>query len=311
MNKRILLLYICLLGFFYSQAQGVAASPEYIKELTRNWTGERYADGRPKVSDALLKRLKNIQIEEAWGYLRGKGYHNQFEGEWEILHPDSVMTGRVVTVQFMPLRPDYQQLIKLKGAKENRDTIGGSNSWPIQMLKPGDVYVADGYNRIVNGTLIGSNLGNAIYANSNNGYIFYGSVRDVAGLLDIQGFNGWHKGSDPSYLAEQMLTGINTPIRMGRAIVLPGDVVLANRHGTIFIPSHLASELVISSEVVALKDLFGFQRLREKKYTPGQIDTKWTDDLNADFKNWLKAYPDEKLPMTRKELQDYLHVEQH
>jgi hypothetical protein len=157
--RALILSMIFIFSFTALCAQGVAATPEYIKELTSSWTGERFPDGRPKVSDALLKRMKNIQIEEAWGYLRGKGYHNQYEGEWEILHPDSVMTGRVVTVQYMPLRPDYQQLIKIKGAKENRDTIGGSNSWPIQMLKSGDVYVADGYNRIVDGTLIGSNLG--------------------------------------------------------------------------------------------------------------------------------------------------------
>lgn len=306
MKRKIFLTAICIFTFLSVQSQGVASTPEYIKELTSDWQGERFADGRPKVSDALLRRMKNIQIEEAWGYLRGRGYHNQYEGEWEILHPDSAMTGRVVTVQYMPLRPDYKQLIKLKGAKENRDTIGGSNSWPIQMLKPGDVYVADGYNRIVDGTLIGSNLGNAIYANSQNGYIFYGSVRDVAGLLEIENFNGWHKGSDPSFLAEQMLTSINTPIRVGRAIVLPGDVVLANRHGTIFIPAHLAENLVLSSEVVGLRDQFGFQRLREKKYTPGQIDTKWTDGITADFRAWLEKYPDGELPMTRKELNDYL-----
>jgi regulator of RNase E activity RraA len=136
--------------------------------------------------------------------------------------------------------------------------------------------------------------------------IFDGGVRDVAGLLDIEGFNGWYKGADPSYLQEEMLTSINMPIRVGRAIVLPGDVVLANQHGTVFIPSHLASELVLSSEIVGLRDLFGFQRLREKKYTAGQIDTRWTKEINADFENWLKEYPDSKLPMTRKELNDYM-----
>lgn len=302
----ILVMVFCLLGVVGVTSQGVTASPEYIKELTSNWKGERFKDGRPKVSDALLERMKNIQIEEAWGYLRGKGYHNQYEGDWEIIHPENAMTGRVVTAQYMPLRPDYQQLVKVKGAKENRDTIGGSNSWPIQQLVPGDVYVADGYGRIIDGTLIGSNLGNAIYTNSNNGVIFDGGVRDVAGLLEIEGFNGWHKGADPSYLQEQMLTAINVPIRIGRATVLPGDVVLANRHGTVFIPSYLASELVLSSEIVGLRDLFGFQRLRERKYTAGQIDTRWTTEINADFENWLKAYPDSKLPMTRKELNDYM-----
>jgi len=306
MKVRLILATLSMIACIPLAAQGVAATPEYIKELTSDWKGERFDDGRPKVSDAILERLKNIQIEEAWGYLRGKGYHNQYEGEWEILHPEDVMTGRVITAQYMPLRPDYKQLVKLKGAEENRDTVGGSNSWPIEILKPGDIYVADGYNKIIDGTLIGSNLGNAIYANSNNGYIFYGSVRDVAGLLEIDGFNGWHKGSDPSFIAEQMLTSINNPIRVGRAIVLPGDVVLANGHGTIFIPAHLVDKLVLSSEVVGLRDKFGFQRLREKTYTPGQIDTKWTDAIKADFLKWLKDYPDAELPMSREELDAYL-----
>ena len=308
MNKKILLLGLFVFSFYSGQSQGVASTTEYVRELTADWQGERFDDGRPKVSDALLKRMKKIQIEEAWGYLRSRGYHNQYEGNWEILHPDSVMTGRVVTAQYMPLRPDYKQLVKIKGAAENRDTVGGSNSWPIEILVPGDVYVADGYGRVIDGTLIGSNLGNAIYANSRNGVIFDAGVRDVAGLLDIKGFNGWYRGSDPSFLTEEMLTSINTPVRIGRAIVLPGDVVLANRHGIIFIPAHLVAELVLSSEVVGLRDQFGFQRLREKKYTPGQIDTKWTAEINADFRNWITAYPDSKLPMGRKELEDYLNA---
>ncbi|MGB5274272.1 MAG: RraA family protein [Flavobacteriaceae bacterium] len=307
MPKKILFCLIGILCCFMPRAQGVMASAEYIKELTANWQGERSADGRPMVSDAILKRLKKIQIEEAWGFLRSKGYHNQYEGGWQIVHPDSIMTGRVVTAQYMPLRPDYQRLVKLKGGKENRDTIGGSNSWPIEILKTGDVYVADGYGRIIDGTLIGSNLGNAIYANSKNGVIFDGGVRDLAGLLDIKGFNGWFRGEDPSYLQEEMLTSINTPIRIGRATVLPGDVVLANRHGTMFIPAYLVDPLVLSSEVVGLRDLFGFQRLREKKYTPGQIDTRWTDAIKADFREWINNYPDSRLPMARKELEDYLN----
>ena len=291
---------------FNSYAQFVGSPPEVVKSLTSNWKGERFDDGRPKVSDAYLSRLKKIRIEEAWGYLRQRGYNNQYEGDWKIIHPEGVMTGRVVTAQYMPLRPDFNKYIKMQGGREARDTIGGSNSWPIEILVPGDVYVADGYGRIIDGTLIGSNLGNAIYTNSKNGVIFDGGIRDLGGLLEIEGFNGWYRGEDPSYLQEQMLSSINAPIRIGRATVLPGDVVLANRHGTIFIPAHLVEELVLSSEIVALRDEFGFQRLREKTYTAGQIDTRWTEEIKTDFLNWLKAYPDSKLPMTRTELNTYL-----
>jgi len=306
MNKRLILIASFVLVFCFANAQRVGSSPEYIKTLTADWKGERLADGRPKVSDALLKRLKNVAMEEAWGYLRGKGYQNQYEGNWQIINQDSVMTGRVVTAQYMPLRPDFAKLIKEEGIAEGRDSSGGTNSWPINVLQPGDVYVADGYGRIIDGTLIGSNLGNAIYANSQNGVIFDASVRDMAGLKEIKGFNGWIRGVDPSYLQQEMLTSINAPIRVGRAIVLPGDVVLANQYGTIFIPANLLADLVISSEVTALRDQFGFQRLKEKKYLAGQIDSRWTDAIRKDFVSWINNYPDNKLPMTRKELNDYL-----
>ncbi len=306
MNKKLILFAAFTFAISFTQAQRVGSSPEYIKALTADWKGERFADGRPKVSDAILKRLKHVAMEEAWGYLRSKGYNNQYEGNWQIINPDSAMTGRVVTAQYMPSRPDFIKLVKQTGVSEGRDSSGGTNSWPINILQPGDVYVADGYGRIVDGTLIGSNLGNAIYANSQNGVIFNASVRDMAGLKEIKGFNGWVKGVDPSYIQEEMLTSINTPIRVGRAIVLPGDIVLANQYGTIFIPANFIDELVISSEVVALRDQFGFQRLKEKKYLAGQIDSRWTDEIKKDFVDWINKYPDNQLPMTRKELNDYL-----
>jgi 4-hydroxy-4-methyl-2-oxoglutarate aldolase len=304
MNKKLILLATLILGCALTYAQNVGSSPEYIKALTSEWKGERFPDGRPKVSDAILERLRNISIEEAWGVLRNKGFNNQFEGDWTIVHPEEAMTGRVVTAQYMPLRPDLEKYVKEQGKKENRSQKGGTNSWPIDALVPGDVYVADGYGKIADGTLIGDNLGNSIYTRSQRGVIFYGAVRDVEGISEIKGFNGWIKGSDPSYLSQMMLTSINTPIRIGRAIVLPGDVVLAKKYGVIFIPAYLAEDLVITSEVTALRDEFGHQRLQEKKYLAGQIDSEWTDEIKKDFMNWLATYHG-KLPMTQKELDDY------
>lgn len=305
MMKRGILTAGIVMGCLMSYGQRVGASPEYIKALTTEWKGERFVDGRPKVSDAILARLKNISMEEAWGVLKNKGYNNQFEGDWQIIFPDSAMTGRVVTAQYMPSRPDLQNQVKDQGKAENRAQKGGTNSWPIDILVPGDVYVADGYDKMADGTLIGDNLGNAIYAKSQRGVIFYGSVRDVEGLSQIKGFNAWMRGQDPSYIKEMMLTTINSPIRIGRATVLPGDVVLAKKYGVIFIPAHLVEELVIISEVTALRDQFGHQRLREKKYLAGEIDSEWTEPIKKDFLNWLNNYPG-KLPMTKKELDDYL-----
>jgi 4-hydroxy-4-methyl-2-oxoglutarate aldolase len=305
MYKRSILIAFLFLGFFRSRAQQVGSTAAYITTLTSQWKGERFPDGRPKVPDNILERLKNISLEDAWGVLRNKGFQNQFEGNWQVIQPDSVMTGRVVTAQYMPSRPDLVDVIKQQGKVEGRGQQGGTNSWPIDILKDGDVYVADGYEKMADGTLIGDNLGNSIYAKSHRGVIFFGSVRDMAGLSEIKGFNGWVKGSDPSYIQQMMLTSINAPIRVGRAVVLPGDVVLANKYGVIFIPAYLAEELVLTSEVTGLRDEFGHQRLREGKYLTGQIDSQWSEEIKKDFLDWLNHYPG-KLPMTRKDLDDYL-----
>jgi 4-hydroxy-4-methyl-2-oxoglutarate aldolase len=303
MTKKFFQLLFLLCVATVIRAQQVTPTADQIKALTPDWKGERSADGRPKVESKFLERLKKVRLEEAWGILRNKGYQNQFEGDWMVLNPDSPMVGRVVTAQYLPLRPDVDKIIKDKGKAEGR--IGATNSWPIDVLKDGDIYVADSYGKIIDGTLIGDNLGNAIYAKSHKGVIFYGSVRDTEGLAEIKGFNAWIKGYDPSYIQQMMLGGINVPIRIGRATVLPGDVALAKKGGIAFIPAHLVEEVVLNAEFIALRDAFGHQRLREGKYTPGQIDTQWTDEIKKDFLKWLDENPD-KIPMTRQELDKFM-----
>ncbi len=278
-------------------------TPEETEYYTAEWTGERFPDGRPKVPDAILERMKKVSIEEAWGILRSKGYHNQFEGNWEMIHDDVPVVGRALTAQYMPRRPEIMDRLTEKGHKEGR--IGAMNSWPIDALEMGDVYVADGFGKIVDGTLIGDNLGNAIYANSGNGVVFDAGSRDLEGLQEIEGFNVFVRGWDPSYLQEVMLMGINVPIRIGRATVFPGDVVLAKKTGVLFVPAHLAEEVVDRAEFIMTRDMFGHEMLRKGVYTPGQIDGAWSEEIKAAFLKWVKDNPD-RSPMSKEALDNYL-----
>ena len=295
--------YAFLLVLFTNLTWSQTVAKEQIIFLTPQWEGERFEDGRPRVADDILKRMKRVSIEEAWGVLRNEGYHNQFEGGWEPLHDDVPVVGRALTVQYMPNRPDVSEQIKKKGKEEGQ--IGNTNSWPIDMLQENDVYVADGFGKIVDGTLIGDNLGNSIYAKSKTGVVFNASSRDMAGLSKITGFNAFVRGWHPSYLTEVMLLSINAPIRIGAATVLPGDIILGKKEGVVFIPAHLAEKVVVTSEVVRLRDLFGIGRLKEGKYTPGQIDSKWSDEIEKDFSKWLTKHIDE-LPVPKEQIQELL-----
>ncbi len=271
------------------RSPAVTLPPGELAALTATWKGDRFPDGRPKVPDAILARMRSVSLEEAWAVLRRHGYTHQFAGEWKLVHEEVPVIGRALTALYLPSRPDLTSHIEAVGKAEER--VGPSNSWPIDALQPGDVYVADGYGKITDGTLIGDNLGNAIFARSGNGVIFDGSVRDLEGLAEIPGFNAFVRGWDPSAIQEMVLGGLNVPIRIGPVTVLPGDVVLAKREGVLFIPAHLAEEVVVTAEVVRLKDQFGHQRLREGRYKPGQIDRQWTPEIREDFHRWLDSLP--------------------
>ena len=300
---RYTLLLLVFLVLVSTQSFSQKPSHDDIVFLTAEWEGDRFEDGRPKVPDNIVLRMENVSIEEAWGVLRGDGYHNQFDAGWEMIHTDVPVVGRALTALYMPARPTLNKRILDRGHENGR--IGPSNSWPIDELVPGDVYVADGFGKIIDGTLIGDNLGNSIYAKSGNGVVFDGGLRDLEGLEEIDGFNAFVRGWDPSYLMESMLTGLNVPIRIGRATVLPGDIVLAKREGVIFIPAHLAEEVVVSSEIVSLRDQFGHQKLREGTYTPGQIDSRWSDEIKADFLRWIDENTD-KLAIPKEEFLELL-----
>ena len=261
-------------------------STEQRIEFTPAWHGERFSDGRPNVPDSVLRRLKNVTADEAWDVLQNAGYRNQFEGGWRVINPGERLVGRVVTAVFMPHRPDVDSVIRANGKKESR--IGDENSWIIDILKPGDVLVVDLFGKIRYGTIIGDNLATAIFSKSHNGLIVNGAVRDVTGIQQIAGFQVYARGVDPSALENVMLTGINTPIRIGDVTVMPGDIAIGDPEGITFVPPQLAEKLADETEMDHMIDEWGHAMLREGKYTPGQIDAKWTPKMIEEFNTWLE-----------------------
>lgn len=285
-------------------ADPVVSPPDEVRYYTYQWQGERLEDGRPRVSEDLLERVKQIKLEDAWQYLNELGYPNQYEGGWEMLHEDQPMAGRVLTAQYMPDRKAVSERLVEDGHQAGH--VGPMNSWPIDRLQPGDIYLGDVFGKIDGGTMIGSNLGTSIYARSGNGVIFNGSSRDEEDLEEIEGFNALVRQWHPSFLVETMLTGINVPVRIGGVTVLPGDVALAKKGGVVFIPPHLVEEIVITAEIVQLRDEFGQMRMRQGVYSAGQIDTRWTREIEQDFLNWLAENRMDALPVSIEEMQQFL-----
>lgn len=311
MTRYLLILSILISVGLQSYSQQVQISKEELIALTPEWKGERFPDGRPKVPDDIIRRMKSVSVEEAWATMSNAGYRYQIAEGWEVINPDSVLVGRAVTTTFMPGRPDVWKAIDSFGKKEGRRA---QNVWAVETLVKGDVYVADQFGAKKNGPTIGDNVGNAIYARTGNGIVYDGALRDVEGLKEIGGFTSYYTSYDPSYHnpgggpnrdLTTMIVGINHPTRIRTVTVMPGDVVLGKLGVVVFVPPHLAERVVVTSEIVRLRDMFGHQRLKEGKYTAGQIDTRWSDEIEKDFSKWLNDHINE-LPVGKAQIQEYL-----
>lgn len=303
--KSFICLFIGFLPICAVLAQQI--SKDELIYLTREWTGDRFEDGRPKISEDILNRMRLVTHDEAWAVMKNAGYFYQYADGWQIINPDSILIGRAVTATFMPGRPDIHDAIDERGKKTGKR---GQNSWPVDLLVKRDVYVADQFGIHVNGPTIGDNVGNAIFAKTGNGIVYDGAIRDVTGLKEIGSFTSYYTSYHPSHHNQQgnlntMLTGINQPTKIRQVTVMAGDVVLGRDGGVSFIPPHLAEKVVVTSEIVRLRDMFGHERLREGKYSAGQIDTKWADEIERDFSEWLNDHIDE-LPVPRAQIQEFL-----
>lgn len=258
--------------------------------ITWDWKGERFPDGRPKVSDSVLKKIKTATAEEAWGVLREHKYDNQYAGGWKTINaePGKRLVGRVVTAVFMPLRPDLNDAINKQAEVEKR--VGrGQNSWVIDTLQPNDVLVVDLFGKVEDGTFAGDNLSTSIMTKTGTGLIVDGAVRDYSGISEIKGFMVYVRDFHPSAIANVTMTGINVPIRIGNTTVMPGDVVVSDPDGGVtFIPPYLAQQVADTSERIQLRDEWGHMMLRQGKFTPGQVDAKWSDAMEEEFKKWAE-----------------------
>ena len=258
---------------------------DLIRSITSEWKGERDRNGRPIVDDGIIKRMEKVTSEEAWGTLRRNGYHHNFAGDFHILHPERTLVGRAVTCRFVPTRPDLNNAIERTGESDGR--VGGQNSWVIDELVEDDVIVVDLFGKIFDGTFAGDNLSSAIRVSTKRGMVIDGGLRDTQRIYEMDGFNAFIRGMDPSAINDVSMPDINGVIRIGVATCVPGDVVLGTMEGVMFIPPHLAEEVVVSSENVRLRDEFGQQRIAEGVYTAGEVDRVYSEEMECDYNQWV------------------------
>ena len=267
-------------------------SREEIIELTPLWKGKRLPDGRPYVEDKYLEALRGMTLEEVWKPIYLLGYESQFEGDLKTLHDDGrKLIGRAVTCSFVPTRPDLHDVMFSVGAREKRN--GNYNQWVIDSLVEGDVVVADMYDKIFKGTFLGGNLTTAIKTKTKTGGgVIWGGIRDTEQMKQVEGVQVYYRGIDPTPIREFVMKDFNGVTRIGKATVLPGDIVFGAGGGVLFIPAHLVQDVVEGAAKTHVKDDFGFEMIAQNKFTTAQIDRNtWTEEMLDMLVDWIKNDP--------------------
>ena len=258
-----------------------------LLRLTSSWTGDRDESGRPHVPNKTLERLKTLTAEHAWHVLDQRGYPYQFVSGWKMTHDGKPLVGRAVTSQYLPHRPDFDAAVEARGRELGQPVGSQQNTWVVDSLQEGDVMVADIFGKVLEGTVIGDNLGASIAARTKAGAVIDGGVRDLHGLRLLDEVNFYYRDTDPTPIKGVVLSGMNIPIRIGGVSVLPGDVVLGTESGITFIPPHLAEEVAEVAEDIQLRDIFGKERIVDGTYTTAEIDVEhWTAPIESDFVAW-------------------------
>ena len=270
-----------------AQAQLFQFSKQELIDYTAKNPFDRFPDGRPKVPDDLIERARAMSSEEVWAVLPGKGFNNQYADGFHVLHPGKTMVGRAFTVQFMPVRPDVNDVAVAKAKANGVSRL--TNQTAIDMLQPGDVLVVDMFGKKVNGTIVGDNLFYYVMkATKGGGLLVDGSIRDLDGISPMD-MPAYFRSADPTPIGNVMLTGINIPVRIGGVTVMPGDLVVGDREGIYFIPPQAVTEVLDHADELHIHDEWTRMKFDEGKYKSSEIYSSPRDpELKKEYQEYLK-----------------------
>lgn len=280
-----------------TQAQLFTLTRDQLVAYTAENPFERFADGRPKVPDALMARARALSSEDILSVLPGKGYRNQYEDGFQLLHPGTKLVGRAFTVQFMPVRPDVESVVNANAKAAGIPRLG--NQFAIDQLQPGDVLVVDLFGKKEGGTMVGDNLFYYVHkATRGGGLVVDGAVRDLEGLSLIP-MPAYFRHVHPTPISNVMISGVNIPVRIGGVTVMPGDLVVGDREGVYFIPPALVTEVLDKADETRIHDEWTKKKFDEGKYKSSEI---YGSPRDPELKKEYEAYLKRRLDEIRKDL---------
>jgi len=230
---------------------------------------------------ALAQALARIGTATASSELSRMGVRNPFIRGPVPLNPGRSVAGPALTLQFMPKRED------LFGGNEYDNPELQLHRHVMFPAQAGDMIVVDARGDMASG-IFGEMMLTFFAGRGGAGVVVDGCIRDSAEAKKLD-LGVWVRGVTPNYHAQTAIIpfAVNVPVACGGALVMPGDIVVADDDGAVVVPAALAPQLVAAASEHAEWEEFSRLRLSQggdlRKYYP------LTEEVQDEYLAWRKA----------------------
>ena len=145
----------------------------------------------------------------------------------------------------------------------------------LDMAEPGDVLVVDGQGEVTN-SLLGEIMVRYALKRGLGGIVADGTIRDYDGICALGRLPVFARGYSPMGPYKDGPGEINTPINCGGAIVRPGDIVVGDADGVVFVPLGDAEQILKATEAKSASEAEIFRDIENGRYDRTWVDAQLT-----------------------------------
>ena len=183
----------------------------------------------------LFGKLMRVGLEAAWSAVTAEGYPLCFINELTPVNGDRRLVGRARTARYLPNRKDLREKVYAAGPQLNYRTA--------EEAEAGDVLVIDAGGE-TRSTVSGAMVTTRFLMKGGAGILVDGCMRDVPDLAAMPASFYLRCGHASSVSPLMMSVDYQVPVRIGGVTVVPGDILIGERHGVLVIPAAIVDKVL-------------------------------------------------------------------
>jgi regulator of RNase E activity RraA len=191
------------------------------------------------------------------------------------------LVGRARTLRFVPSRPDLLKITRRGGDSPEYRAMARCG--------PGDVLVVEAHTFDDYACILGNMKTRMLWHKKAEGLVTDGAIRDLQMIADDYGLSVFAANRSPAgNLPFLEAYEENEPVNVGGALVMPGDVIVADDDGVVVVPSSRAEEVIGWIEEQEEAEQWVIDLIDREQVPPG-VYYPISEETKKRFREWKKS----------------------